>query len=118
MKRIEGQIKKRWAVVSKKREYYHYTCHVTEEQCIQRYDRVRKCKQVYKIDHRTGRPGYENECNYENVPKNECSRLLKLEDNMNYYDLYKHDFTNSWNKTEVETMFASVQRQIASRLHF
>ena len=118
VKRIEGQIKKRWAVVNKKTEKELYSCEVKVEECTHKVDRELKCKKVYKPDYKTGRSSYVDECKYETVPKDTCQTRTKYQTKTLSYDLYKHDFTDSWNKTEVETMFASVQRQISSRLHF
>ena len=118
VKRIEGQIKKRWAVVNKKRESYSYFCDVKEEECGHEYVNERVCRRVLKINPRTGRSNYEDECKNELRPKWKCKTKTKTDWIRTSYNLYKHDFTDSWNKTEVETMFASVQRQISSRLHF
>ena len=116
IKRVSGQIKKRWAKLSEKSEMHTYWCTVNIEDCGLKPVKKYECKTV-KVGSMT-KGKYERRCEWIQRSEYKCEKSKKQEVFHDRYKVYKHEFTDSWNKTEIEDMFVSVQKQIAGKLHF
>ena len=116
VKKVNGQVKKRWAKLLAQSRTHSYSCTVTREDCGYKPVRTYQCKRERVGSGSSLR--YENKCGYVTEQQYKCDKTNQRKSFSTQYILYKHEFTDSWNKTEVEDMFASVERQISSRMHF
>ena len=114
VKRVAGQIKKRWAVLNKQNQMHSYPCTVEYQVCGTHPKSEHKCSYEYDSKLKKSTRKCKNVITYEYKCDTKTRQVLRTKT----YHLYKYDFTDSWDKNEIEKMFASAQEQIADRLHF
>lgn len=127
LKRVSGQIKKRWAKVNYKVLGHTYWCTVTDEDCGMKTTQKYQCKTVTKSEYQcTGfgksrncgfKPVQKQECGYKPVSEYRCDKKTSQKMYTDFYRLYNIGFTDSWNKTEIEDMFNSVENTIQPKLN-
>ena len=114
VKRVSGQMKKRWTKVAEKEIKQWNNCHIYYRRCGDVTTKRNECR--YKYNTKTRKNEYK--CEMVDHKENKCETKYEVKDNLVVFKRYKHEFTDSMNKTEVQDMFNSVQKQIAARLKF
>ena len=147
VKKVSGTMRKRWAKVISKTESYPYTCTVKENKCGYKITNQYKCETVTKQQYKctrtptssyscsgfgtsrkcgfkttyTNKCGYtpvtSQSCGYKPVQEYKCETVSTPKAYSKTYSLFKVTFTDSFNKTEVEDMFTSVQNQMKSKIY-
>ena len=147
VKKVSGTMRKRWSTLASHTETHMYYCIVTENDCdmktVQEYQCETVTQQEYKcsnqpvssyqctgfgLDQKCGyQTTYQYKCAYEPVQKQSCGMkpIQKFQCDMvthqepftKQYNLYKVAFTDSFNATEIEDMFTSVQNQMKSKIY-
>ena len=114
VKRVNGQMKKRWTKLTEKKIKQWEDCHINYRRCGDVTTKRNECHYKYNVKTRKS----EYKCEMVDHKENKCETKYELKQNLVDFRRYKHEFTDSMDKTEVQNMFNSVQKQIAARLKF
>ena len=145
VKKVSGTMRKRWSKVISQANTHMYWCTVTDDDCGYKTEQQYKCETVTQQEYKcsqqptqsyqcTGfglsrtcgfKTTYQQKCGFQPVQKQSCGmkpvqtyRCDKKSSQKMFtktYYLYKVAFTDSFNSTEVQDMFTSVQNQMKTR---